>query len=85
MHKMELIDSQKKFNIDEQFSIVITHTKVPTGGDPGRRQHKYGRTERRRWAKSINTVRVGNKLCLPATLILGKFRHENDVAKSSRM
>ena len=85
MHKMELIDSQKKFNIDEQFSIVITHTKVPTGGNPGRRQNKHERVEPKQWAESVNTIRVGNNLCLPAALILSKFRHENDVAKSSQM
>jgi hypothetical protein len=57
MKKVELLNSQKKFKIDESFTIMINRFQPPSGG--AKRKNVFeGPEVRKRWAQSIVSVKV---------------------------
>ncbi|XP_055344050.1 uncharacterized protein LOC129592111 [Paramacrobiotus metropolitanus] len=73
MQKFTLLNSKHKFCIDESFGILIDRTIIPSGGK--RRVHIHSSMDRKRFSTSIVQVHVDNNLCLPASLILGRYYH----------
>lgn len=76
----EKLNSSKKFKIDDSFRIKIQRVKYVIGGKNGDRQNIHSTVDRKRCARSLVSVHVGNNLCLPAALYLGKYRITHDVA-----
>jgi len=79
MQKMEMMNSQQKFRIDEAFTIEISRTIPPSGGGGEKRKHCYDLASRKRFSSSLVAVQVGQNLCLPAAVFLGVFRLTHDV------
>ena len=71
MAQTEKLNSSRKFKIDESFEIRLT--KV-TNFHGGKRQHVHTTADRKRMSRSLVAIHVGQNLCLPAALYLGKFR-----------
>lgn len=79
MQKVELLDSQTKFKIDNSFGIKISWTVIPFGGS-NKRKNVHTKVDRKIFANLIVTVLVGENLCLPAALMFGKFRLAHNVS-----
>src|SRR5208283_3472124 len=79
MPRVELMNSSQCFNIDETFKIKITQVKMPSGGGK-HPKHMHCKRDRKRMPRSVVSVHVGKNLCLPASLYLGRYRQEHDVA-----
>ena len=69
----EQLNSQKKLKVDESFRPRITRVKYLTGGSE-KRKHVHASVDRKRMSHSLVSIHVGQNLCLPAALFLGKFR-----------
>ena len=80
MQKVALLNSQKKLCVDNSFRIRIFRTEIPRGGT-NKRKYVHVARDRKRLAKSFVTVGVEKNLCLPAALVLGKFRLTHDITK----
>jgi len=80
MQKIEMMNSQQKFRIDEAFTIEISRTIPPSGGGGEKRKHCYDLASRKRFSSSLVAVQVGQNLCLPAAVFLGVFRLTHDVS-----
>ena len=78
--RVKLMNSSRKFNIDESFQIRIIRVRIPSGGV--KRKFVHCKYDRNRMSKSLVSVHVEKNLCLPAALFLGAFRQEHNVTKS---
>ena len=81
--QMERLNSSKKFCIDESFKIKLTKITLPGGGGK-RRINMYPFAKRKRTANSVVAVSVGENLCLPAALYLGKYRLTHNVSGAGK-
>jgi hypothetical protein len=77
MQKIALLNSQNKLCVDGSFRIRVFRTVMPRGG--GKRKHIHVDRDRKRFAHALVTVKVDGNLCLPAALLLGKFRLTHDI------
>jgi hypothetical protein len=82
MQKLEMMNSQQKFRIDEKFTIGISRTVPPSGGGRNKRKHDLNIDSRKRYASTLVTVQVDRNLCLPAAMFLGVYRLTHDVKRS---
>ena len=73
-----MLNSQKKLKIDESFRLRITRVKYLAGGNK-KRKYIHTSIDRKRMSHSLVTIHVGQNLCLPAALFLGKFRLTHQV------
>jgi hypothetical protein len=80
MQKVALLNSQHKLCVDGSFRIHITRTAMPVGG-ARKRKHIHVKSDRKRFATSIVTVSVQDNLCLPAAVVLGKYRLTHDISR----
>jgi len=76
--KIMLINSQKKFKIDESFTLRITRCTLSLRGGRKRR-YTHDSESRKRFANSIISIVVGQKLCLPAALYVGHYRLTHNI------
>ncbi len=81
--KLLLINSQKKFKIDDTFTIRVTRSVMPAGGS-GKRRFHHDTESRKRFAGSIVAVKVDKNLCLPAALFLGHFRLTHSIKQGQQ-
>lgn len=79
MQKIELLNSQNQFKIDSGFGIHIFRTVIPQEG--GKRKHVHTKLDQKRFSESIVTGSVGENPCLPAALVLGKYRLTHGVSR----
>lgn len=81
LQKVELLNPQNKFKIDNSFRIHISRTVKPSRSS-NKRRNVHAEIDRKRFATSIVTISAGDDLFLPAALVLGKYRLTYDVAKT---
>lgn len=77
--KIELLNSQNKFRVDNSFGIHLSRTVIPRGGS-NTRKHVHTEVDRKRSSHSVVPVSAGNNLCLPAALCLGKYELTHNIS-----